>query len=322
MKAVAGEQRPHRMSEVLTGAMFDIILELSRHYIDERKRTVPQAFWDTIQRMQMMAIQPLDLLPPVDVTFRDYALAVLRAEEIADPTDPNQYRELMLEVFARRGILGAYDLKELRTPHHVFERLDLDVFHDIDVVASSPAEAYRFLDDNRRKLFIPWNADVDIAGLFTAQKLTREARRLPRQILLQYLWREDVPLEGPRFGRFSGQSAGMPCGGTLALDQNGNLLSWARKPGSVPTGDSERARREAEEGARRREVFLAILERRIKAGRIGEAVGAGAGLLGRRTAPITPRSVDGGVRFELSPHFGIHDDKDEVLGGREWEISS
>ena len=41
------------------------------------------------------------------------------------------------------------------TPHHIFERLDLDVFHDVDVVASSRADAYRFLDDNRRKLLIP-----------------------------------------------------------------------------------------------------------------------------------------------------------------------
>ncbi len=57
--------------------------------------------------MQNMAIQPLDLLPPVDVTFRDYALAVLRAEEIANPTDPDDYRGMMLDVFIKRGILEA-----------------------------------------------------------------------------------------------------------------------------------------------------------------------------------------------------------------------
>ena len=66
---------------------------------------MPQAFWDTIQRMQQMAIQPLDLLPPVDVTFSDYALAVLRAEEIANPADPDDYRGMMLDVFIKRGIL-------------------------------------------------------------------------------------------------------------------------------------------------------------------------------------------------------------------------
>lgn len=87
-----GEQRPHLLSEVLTGAMFDIVIALSRHYINERKRKVLPAFWDTIQRMQQTAIQPMDLLPPVDVTFKDYAPAVLRMEEIANPSDPDDYR--------------------------------------------------------------------------------------------------------------------------------------------------------------------------------------------------------------------------------------
>ena len=115
----------------------------------------------------------------------------------------------------------------------------------MDVVATSPAEAYRFLDDNRRKLFTPWNADVRVAGIFTAQKLTRQGRRLPKQVLLQYLWREDVPLEGPEFGRFSGQVASLPCGGTLALDQNGNVLAWSRKPGTDFEGAGEAAEQES-----------------------------------------------------------------------------
>jgi hypothetical protein len=322
MKDVADDQRPHHMSQVLTGAMFDIVLALSKYYVKERQRTPTQAFWDTIQRMQMMAIQPLDLLPPVDVTFRDYALAVLRAEEVANPTDPGGYREMMLRAFAERGILGKDEVKRLRAPHHVFERLDLDVFHDVDVIAGSPAEAYRFLDDNRRKLFIPWSTDVAVVGLFVARKLTREARRLPNQILLQYLWREDVPLEESRFGRYSGQVATLPCGGTLALDQNGNMLAWSRKPGTLFGGSGACARLEAAKGTRRRQAFLAALERRIKAGRIGDIVGGDKGLLPGRMAPLTTRTVDGALRFELSPHFGIHDDADEVLGGRQWQISS
>ena len=102
--------------------------------------------------MQNMAIQPLDLLPPVDVTFRDYALAVLRAEEIANPADPDDYRGMMLDVFIKQRHPRPKTTRvELRKPHHVFERLDLDVFHDVDTIASSRADAYRFLDDNRRQ---------------------------------------------------------------------------------------------------------------------------------------------------------------------------
>jgi hypothetical protein len=322
MKDVAGDQRPHYMSEVLTGAMFDILIRLSKYYVTKRKRTVPQAFWDTIQRMQQMAIQPLDLLPPVDVTFRDYALAVLRAEEIANPTDPDDYREMMIDVFIDRGILDKAERAGLLEPHQVFERLDLDVFHDIGSISSSRADAYRFLDDNRRKLFIPANADVLVSDLSTAQKLTREARRLPRQILLQYMWREDVVLDGPEFGRFDGETTSLLCGGTLALNQNGELLAWSRKPGSQSTGESDEASAEQAQGVARRTAFLAALARRIKTGRIGAEIGGEKGLLVKSIPPLTSRTVDGAVRFELSPHFGIHEDEDDTYGGRAWQISS
>ena len=322
MEDVSGDQRPHYMSQVLTGAMFDIIIRLSRHYVARRERTVPQAFWDTIQRMQQMAIQPLDLLPPVDVTFRDYALAVLRAEEIANPADPDDYRGMMLEVFIKRGILTTADEIALRTRHHVFERLDLDVFHDVDAIASSRADAYRFLDDNRHTLFIPPNADVVVADVCTARKLTRQARRQPTQVLLQYVWREDVRLAGPQFGRFDGQATSLLCGGTLALNQNGEMLAWTRKPGSQPCGKSRDAREEQDRGAVRLEAFLEALAQRIRTGRIGTSIGGERGLLASSIPPLTSRTVDGALRFELSPHFGIADDEDDVHGGRAWQISS
>jgi len=323
MADVAGDQRPHYMSQVLTGAMFDIIIKLSKHYLDKRDdATVPQAFWNTIQRMQFMALQPLDLLPPVDVTFKDYAMAVLRAEEIANPADPDDYREMMLDVFIKRGILDTATGAALSKPHHVFERLDLDVFHDVDLISSSRADAYRFLDDNRRALFIPPNIDVIVADLCTAQKLTREGRRLPNQILLQYVWREDVVLEGRQFGHFDGQATTMLCGGTLALNQNGELLAWARKPGSQATGTSPPANEEQGKGAYRRLAFLESLTRRIRSGRIGTPLESEAGLLAKAIPPLVAQRVDGALRFALSPHFGITDDEDDVDGGRAWQISS
>jgi hypothetical protein len=322
MADVADDQRPHDLSQVLTAAMFDIIIRLSRYYVAKRDETVPEAFWNTIQRMQFVAIQPLDLLPPVDVTFRDYALAVLRSDEIASPFDPDGYRDMMLDVFMKRGILDADDRDRFRAPRHLFERLDLDVFHDIDRIASSRADAYRFLDDNRRKLFIPDNADVIVADLSTAQKLTRQARRLPKQVLLQYIWREDVVLQGAQFGQFDGATTNLLCGGTLALNVDGEVQTWARKPGSRLTGDTKAAKAEQALGMGRRTAFLDALARRIRAGRIGPALGSEKGLLARNMPPLTSSTVDGAVRFELSPHFGIHDDRDDTQGGRTWQISS
>lgn len=322
MKQAAQDRRPHFISQVLTGAMFDILIRLSKHYVGKRGQKVGEAFWNTIQRMQHMSIQPLDLLPPVDVTFGDYARAVLRAEEIANPTDQDGYRHLMLDVFVKRGILEASDRAELGALRQLFNRLDLDVFHDVEAYARSRTDAYLFLDDNRRKLFIPRNVDLVLVDVCTAQKLTREARRMPKQVILQYVWREDVVLDGARFGRFDGATTSLLCGGTLAVNQQGDVLHWARKPGSQRTGAGVAADAELEEGIARRTAFLDALARRIRTGTIGREIGGDAGLLAKAIPPLTSRTVDGSVRFELSPHFTLHDDGDDRQGGRAWQISS
>jgi hypothetical protein len=330
---VRNDQRQHYRSQVLTGAMFDIVRRLTAYNIrrlmkagaGKRQQDVAkEALWNTIRRMQCMAVQPLDLLPPVDVTFQDYALAVLRAEQIVNPTDPDGYREMMIEVFVLRGILSNEQAEELRKPIHVFERLEVDVFHDPQSIAASRANAYRFLDDNRRALFIPFAADVVVTDLSLAQKLTVVGRRQPRQVLLQYVWREDVLLEGARFGRFEGATTSMLCGGTLALDIDGNKLAWARKPGTMPLVGSRTAdAAEAWAGEARRTAFLDALAARIAAGRVGGSpAGGAAGLLETSIAPVTSRTVDGTVRFELSPHIGIRGDETEEMGERPWAISS
>lgn len=321
---VRNDQRQHYRSQVLTGAMFDIVLRLTAYYMEVRKESVAEAFWSTIRRMQCMTVQPLDLLPPVDVTFEDYALAVLRAEQIVNPTDPDGYRGMMIDVFVCRGILSKEQAAELKEPIDVFARLELDVFHDPQGIAASRANAYRFLDDNRRALFIPFAADVVVTDLSLAQKLTISGRRQPGQVLLQYVWREDVPLEGERFGRFEGATASMLCGGTLALDVNGNQLAWARKPGTMPlVGKGKHSAAEAAAGEARRAAFLDALAARIAAGRVGGSVAGGAaGLLQNSIAPVTTRTVDGTVRFELSPHIGIRSDENEEMGERPWAIIS
>lgn len=322
MKDVAQEIGPHRVSEVLTGAMFDIVIALSKHYVQQRGQTAPRAFWNVIQRMQRTAIQPLDLLPPADVTFRDYALAVLRAEELSNPTDPYQYFELMLKVFVDRGILEVSDQETLREPRYLYDRLRLNVFHDIDEISRSRAAAYRFLDDNRNELLIPFAQDIVVADLYDAQKLTRQARRLPRQVILVYIWREDVKLEGDRFGEYGGASTTMLCGGTLVFDANGNVLSWLRKPGTQG-GSGNNWQADLIAGTKRRSDLLENLARRIAAGHVGAALGSSQGMLGSHVPPLSVRQENGTLRFELSPHLHLSgEDHEYYEGGRRWEASS
>ena len=323
MAKVKNDHRPHYVSQVLTGAMYDILQKLSEHYLENRGRTPKQAFWDAIQRMQRTALQPLDLLPPVDITFKDYALAVLRTEEISNPKDPYGYYKTMLQVFGDRKILDKNEVTQRgEKPRYLFDRLKIGVFHDIDHISHSREAAYRFLDDNRGELYIPRNQDVIVADLYDANKFTRQARQLPRQIVLEYVWREDVKLDGPQYGKLNGQTTTMLCGGTLVFDECGNLLSWFRKPGTQVPKEKKGWQREADEGRMRLDAFLADIASQIEMGHIGLAPESKMGILGTRMPPITARKINGTVRLELSPHLSLLDeDWMNDTGGRQWETS-
>jgi hypothetical protein len=345
MSDMQGETSVHRVSTVLSGAMFEILTELAKHYrrqpeeppaggeasSPERKQASPaQAFWYAADRMQRTAIQPLDLLPPVDVTFRDYALAVCRSQQLADPIDPEGYYGMLIEVFRRRGILSHEDEQRLTQPQYLYDRLRLCVNPDIGAISRSRAAAYRFLDDNRQELLIPASQDFFVADLYDANKRGRQAARLPRQIILEYVWREGVPLQGKRFGEFDGRWTSMLCGGTLVFDDNGNVLAWAMKPGSLPYGGkrvrggavAESWESAVAEGTSRRKELLANLTGQIAAGRVGAVIGSAKGLLGAAVPPLIAEGEDEQVRFRLSHHLHLsHDDEDD-LGGRRWEIIS
>lgn len=323
MEAVKDNPDPHYVSQVLTGAMYDILVKFSEHYLNVRKESPKKAFWHSVDRMQRVVVQPLDLLPPVDVTFRDYALAVLRAEELSNPTDPGGYRDLILDVFLKRGILDQQEVDSLRPRHRLYDSFHVDVFHSIEMISQSRAGAYRFLDDNRRVLFIPSNEDFVVADLYEVNKYSEVAHRLPRQYVLEYIWREDVSLEGVEFGALTGQIVTMLCGGTLVFDERGNILSQFQKPGSQldPTQEpTDASRAAAEIGKRRLERFKANIAYNVRIGQLGINQESALGLLGTRMAPFLIRTVNGTTRFELSPHLNITENG--TRGDRAWQISS
>ncbi|MEM9918697.1 MAG: serine protease [Bacteroidota bacterium] len=313
---------PHNYSQVMTGAMYSILRKISEAYMGENsKLSASQSYYLAVDRMQRTAIQPLDLLPPVDVTFRDYALAVLRAEELSHPKDPNNYFGLMLDVFVQRGILSRRDKREQLESRYLYYPVRMQVFHDIDRLSSSRAAAYRFLDDNREVLFIPRNRDIVVADLYRAKKYARQRRRLPDQIILEYIWREDLQLDDPKYGQLNGTTVSMLCGGTLVFDQNGNVLSWFRKPGTESIGTRKAQKAEQRAGKARQKSFLKEIYGLVRNGQLGLADEQRAASIARRLPTITAREVDGRMQFHLSPHINLSD-TDHDKGERQWEISS
>ncbi|RMG20404.1 MAG: serine protease [Bacteroidetes bacterium] len=344
MDELPADFNPHLASEIMTGTMFEVLIYLANQYRQNRGASAANALWYTIDRMQRTAIQPLDLLPPVDVSFRDYALAVLRMEELRNPKDPYNYYQTMLEVFIRRKILNEQDREALlNSPRYLLDRLELYKAYRVESFSKSKAATYRFLHLNREQLFIPRNRDLTVADVYISDKLMRQGLRFPRHAVIQYIWREEVLLEGNQFGELEGSYMSMLCGGTLVLDMAGNVLSWMRKAGTQlgdemhlqswyrqsdetdpdqHLSEDELAwRTELEQGVARRQAFLQQMAALIQQGKISLADARG-GLLAHRQAPLVLRREGGAFRPELQPHFHLSETHQLSQNGkRTWEIS-
>ena len=110
MQNITGYDSPHHCSQVLTGAVYDILEEITLNYLkgEDSPKTPPlTALWWATQRIFRMALQPIDLCPPVDIQFIDYAKAVLHNFAITEPADSPKrgyYDQLIRRVFHERKL--------------------------------------------------------------------------------------------------------------------------------------------------------------------------------------------------------------------------
>ena len=292
MDQIAGNTSAHYCSQVLTGAMFEIAKRINQRYVSEREKSVPSALWYTFARLQRMALQPLDFLPPSDVQFRDYALAVFHNQLYVDPADPNQYASVMIDVFKERGILEETAPLDLKLPN-------VRLPYDVNTLFRSKAEIYKFLQENQAELHIPESESSLKAEIYDSYKSTRsgtDKRQLPRAIVLQYMWDEGVKLEGSQFGQLEGKSVALPCGGTLVFDDRRNVISWMRKEGLRV--ESDRTAGEA-----RRVALLQHIANRVKRHQVALYEDADTDSI----QPYTPMSEahleDGWLKLALTPHL-------------------
>lgn len=293
---------PHKCSNVLTGAMFSILIKIVKKRL-AAGASPKQALEQAARTINRIALQALDYLPPVDVQFMDYARAVVHAHELAAPLDEHGYGALIVEAFEGRGLDQWADESQPK-----MDRLQDRLWpYDIDRISRSRTEAYRFLHDKRRALCIPPEQDILVSDLYETNKMTEEFRRRPREIVLQYVWEEEVELEVGTLGASGMQRVPLLCGGTLVFDERGNVLSWARKPGTsdkLPKDRMPQDRRgEKDRGDKRAKGLREYIERLVDAGWIGLVEETGAPAWDVWSRPVAGRAVGGTLRLEVTPHL-------------------
>ena len=90
-----------------------------------------------------------------------------------------------------------------------------------------------------------------VVDVYTAQKVDRAFIRLPQEIIVQYLWQEDVLLKGKEFGGLESKVVPLLCGGTLVFDENANFRYWVNKPGTeFQLKQEPKSRKKANAGSR------------------------------------------------------------------------
>ena len=235
----------HNSSQVLSGLIYDLLLKLYQGY-KQRGSKPGKAAWDATRRLTQMALQPLDFLPPVDVTFSDYVEAFLIRDELLDPEDEHGYRPLFRELCKERKIQAPQEGQRPKRPYNLANPY-------VDGLLASSTSAYTYIHANREALRIPAMRDI-VVDVYAAQKVDRAFVHLPREIIVQYLWVEDVLLEGKEYGKHKNKRVPLLCGGTLVFDENANFQYWVKKPGTE--FQPEKEPEELQKGERRKQELL------------------------------------------------------------------
>jgi hypothetical protein len=240
--------QPHDLSEVLTGALYGVLIKMHNKRWDAytqpsdnaatRYAKSGKALWDSAQQFKRMTLRALDYLPPGEVSFADYARAIIAADQASHPDDPEE-RTWLRQAFVTRGIVANEEALQVAAPEGEFGDVDLDALLNDDAAARA------FADKHRKLLRIPEGAPCEVGPrlkvtkkyYYRADGQAKYSEVLVTEGLLKVWWPHS-------------EHTGSSVGTTLAID-------WAtRRPRVLLTSDqSDRPAEEQAQPARRRLVL-------------------------------------------------------------------
>ncbi len=179
---------PHALSQVLSGALYDVFVRGYRETWDGRLASSGRNLALASERFKRLVLRALDYLPPGEVSFADYGRAIMASDQASYPSVPRE-RSWLAAAFARRGITSDPNALDVTTS---FEASEIGRV-DLDALVESDWQAYDFAARHRRFLKIPANAPFDVMPRLDVTKTLYgdEATSSTREVIFKVSWQKE-----------------------------------------------------------------------------------------------------------------------------------
>jgi hypothetical protein len=156
---------PHALSEVLSGALYRVMLKMYERLWRESSGGDPEAAPEfsksgyalgvAASQFKRMIFRALDYLPPAEVSYADYGRAIIAADQASYPNDTEERKWIRSE-FVERQMVPSSDALKVNTDFVAKELQDVD----LEALVRSDWAAYDFANRNRGFLHIPRSDQV------------------------------------------------------------------------------------------------------------------------------------------------------------------
>lgn len=221
---------PYEVSEVLSGAIFQVFLKCAKGLKEEEKEWVPEKIIERLEdfkkrvlgaarEVSRMVFGALDYLPPGEASFADFGRAMIAAHRAVHSGKRVEQQWLTHELI-ERGVVK--DEGDLEVDSKIVGRRLKDV--NCKELLESEATAKHFAENHRDLLRIPRGSDFKVQPRRDRTRVeSRSKQKQKRDLIFRVTWNTEEKHDlGPNFGSQWGYNVGT----TLVLDWNtGKVLS-------------------------------------------------------------------------------------------------
>ncbi len=202
---------PHQLSQVMSGALYPVMQAIHKKLMDAGD-TPGKALGIGSLRFGRFVTRALDYLPPGEVSFADYARAIIASDTVSHP-DSNVERDVLKDELIRRGVVS--DAYELEVPLEI----EAPALEGVDrqTLAESDWAAFEFVSNHRDLFSMPEDIPFSLRPRLEAEKqyFHRDGSEFVKELIFKVSWEkeEDNPL-----GTAFPSTRILTIGTTLAID--------------------------------------------------------------------------------------------------------